>query len=182
MKVAGVSDEAVMQKTGRGWGAWLDLLDEHGASELNHTQIAKMLRDEFQVSPWWAQKITGGYEQERKGRQVHQMAGGFEISRSRTWPFPAASILRAWLDESVRQRWLPERVSDVRETTSGESIWMEWPNDGTRVNVRITPRGPSKTSFTVEHSRIPDARRADQLKELWKGRLAALHKLLAEAG
>ncbi|MGA9531573.1 MAG: DUF4287 domain-containing protein [Anaerolineales bacterium] len=181
MKVAGVSDEAVKQKTGKGWGDWLNLLDEHGAFELNHTQIAKFLHDEFNVSPWWAQKITGGYEQERKGRQVHEMAQGFEISRTRTWPFPLARVLQAWLDKSVRREWLPEKVSGVRETTSGESLWMEWA-DGMRVNVRFVAKGPSRTSLTVEHSRIPDAEQAARLKQLWKSRLSELRELLAGVG
>lgn len=179
MKVAGVSDRAIEETTGKGWQAWLDLLDQQGADELTHTQIAKMLRDDFEVGPWWAQKITGGYEQERKGREVHQMSNGFEIGRTRTWPFPADRILNAWLDEGLRRQWLPEQVADVRETTEGRSIWMEWPDGSSRVNVRLTEKGEAKTSISVEHSQIPDANLAEELKTLWKDRLSALRKLLA---
>lgn len=180
MKVAGVSDEAIRQKTGKDWREWLQVLDQEGAVELDHTQIARRLREDHGVSPWWAQKITGGYEQERKDRQVHEMPDGFAISRTRTWPFPASAVLRAWLDEDVRRTWLPEPVTDVRETTEAESVWMEWPDGDMRVNVRLTSMGPSKTRLTVEHSRIADAGQVDQFKDLWKVRLAALRKSLAD--
>lgn len=182
MKLAGVGDEAVREKTGKGWAEWLDLLDRRGAADLNHTQTAKMLREEHGVSAWWAQKITGGYEQARKGRQVHEMPEGFSISRTRTWPYPKSAVIRAWLDDDARRKWLPEQVTDVRETTQGESVWMEWPEGDMRVNVRLTDKGPSKTSLTVEHSRIPTSDQVERFKGLWKDRLAALRRMLDSQG
>jgi hypothetical protein len=179
MKVAGVGDEAVHEKTGRGWLEWIALLDQQADPGMGHTEMAKMLREEYGLSAWWAQKVTGGYEQERKGRLAHEMPGGFSISRTRTWPFPKGAILEAWLAEGMRAAWLPERVTGVRETTKGKSVWMEWSDGESRVNVRLGGKGKGKTMLTVEHSRIPDADQAESLKALWGKRLAALRKILA---
>ncbi len=65
----GVSEEKVRQKTGRGSQDWYALLDAWSAHEKGHTAIARHLREEHDVDPWWAQSITVRYEYERGLRQ-----------------------------------------------------------------------------------------------------------------
>jgi len=39
--VLATSDEAIRSRTGRGWEEWFNLLDEWGAPERSHTEIAR---------------------------------------------------------------------------------------------------------------------------------------------
>jgi hypothetical protein len=64
-----ISEQAVREGTGRGWEEWLAILDAWDAPSKGHTKSAKHLREEYGVSPWWAQAVTIRYEWERGLRQ-----------------------------------------------------------------------------------------------------------------
>ncbi len=80
-----IGDEAVIAATGQRWEAWFDQLDQAGARELDHKGIVALLGNFEGVSPWWQQMVTVTYEQARGLRQKHEMADGYEISRSKRW-------------------------------------------------------------------------------------------------
>lgn len=55
-----IKEETIKAKTGRSTKEWDRIIDEFGSR--NHTQIAKFLRENFKVSPWWSQILTNRYE------------------------------------------------------------------------------------------------------------------------
>lgn len=59
------SEEVVLARTGKATDEWLSILDDWGMKEKGHTLTAKYLRDEYRLSPWWAQAVTIRYEWER---------------------------------------------------------------------------------------------------------------------
>src|SRR3712207_5738140 len=67
-----VSDEGIRRRTGRGWEEWFDLLDEWGAGERRHAEIARWVAEEHGVDGWSAQSVTVSYERARGGRAVGQ--------------------------------------------------------------------------------------------------------------
>ena len=71
------SDEAIRRRTGRGWEEWFDLLDEWGAAERPHKEIARWLREERGVDGWGAQSVTVSYERARGLRAVGEHPEGF---------------------------------------------------------------------------------------------------------
>lgn len=60
-----IGEEAVRSRTGRGWAEWFRILDDWGAPGKGHFLSAQLLRDEYGVTPWWAQAVTIRYEWER---------------------------------------------------------------------------------------------------------------------
>ncbi len=60
-----ISEDAVRSKTGRGWDEWFAIIDRSDVKASGHTAIARYLRDEQDVNPWWAQAVTVRYEYER---------------------------------------------------------------------------------------------------------------------
>lgn len=62
---SGHSDEAVKKGSGKAWKGWFDILDRWGGVDRTHTEIARYLTDEHDVSGWWAQSVTVGYERAR---------------------------------------------------------------------------------------------------------------------
>jgi len=58
-----INDETVKSKTGKNSSEWYKIIDKFGS--INHTQIAKFLREEYKLNPWWAQIITNRYEWDR---------------------------------------------------------------------------------------------------------------------
>src|SRR5262245_39510968 len=74
--LAGMSDAAVKEKTGRTWAGWVATLDRAGAHEWPHAKIAQYLSKECAVPPWWSQMVTVGYERIKGLRAVGQRRDG----------------------------------------------------------------------------------------------------------
>lgn len=60
-----ISDDRILDKTGKRSAEWDRILDDWGAVEKGHTAAARYLREEHGVDPWWAQSLTVRYEYAR---------------------------------------------------------------------------------------------------------------------
>src|SRR5918996_2281461 len=84
------SDEAIRERTGRGWEEWFDPLDRWSAAGRPHREIARWVADQLRIEPlaWNVQAITVAYERARGGRAVGEHEDGFAVSVSRTVAVP----------------------------------------------------------------------------------------------
>lgn len=184
-RLTGTSDEAVMRATGKSWAEWLALLDDAGGREMNHKQLVAHLQAHHDVTSWWQQQLTVGYEQSRGLRARHEMADGYQISRSRTVAAPAAAVYHAWADDAARARWLPDAAFTVRKATPPRSLRLTWAGaagDGaTSVEVALSDKG-DRTAVTVQHTKLPDAAAAERMKAYWAEALGRLADYLAGDG
>jgi hypothetical protein len=103
--IAGMSDEKVKGKTGCTWERWVRALDKHGAEQMSHREIAALVREKYKTDSWWSQTVAVGYERIKGLRARGQQRNGtFQISKSRTYNVPVATLFEAWTDARVRQR------------------------------------------------------------------------------
>ena len=176
--IGGISTEAVKKATGRTWAQWLSALDKAGCREQDHKSIVKAVaKIDADVSGWWQQQVTVGYEQARGLRVKHEKPGGFEVSVSRTVNVPIAAAYRAWSDGRTRKKWLDEAVR-VRTSTANKSIRFDWADGKTRINVYLVEKGPSRTQVTAQHVALASAKQAEAAKQAWRPRLDALKAML----
>jgi hypothetical protein len=174
------SDEAIRQRTGRGWEEWFDLLDDWGAAERPHREIARWVAEQQGIEPlaWNAQAVAGSYERARGLRAVGEHADGFAITASKTVGVPVGRLYDAFADEAWRERWLPGARLHPRTATKPRSARFDWGDGDTRVNVAFVAKGAAKSTVAVEHARLSDAEEAERMKVWWRERLAALKPLL----
>jgi hypothetical protein len=174
------SDASIRERTGRGWEEWFDLLDEWGAADKSHRDIARWVADQLGVEPlvWNAQAITGGYERARGGRAVGQHADGFRVSASKTVGVPVERLFDAFVDDDLRARWLPDGDLRERTATRPKSARFDWGDDGTRVHVTFASKGDDRSTVALSHERLADAKERERLKAYWKERLGALQQEL----
>jgi hypothetical protein len=169
-----ISDEAIRNRTGRGWEEWLDLLDESGAADRTHKEIVASLGEEHGIDGWSAQSITVAYERARKGRAIGERASGFEISASRTVAVPVERLYDAVVEESLRARWLSDGELRERTATRPKSVRYDWGDGFTRVIVAFEAKGEAKSTISLAHQRLSDAAEAERMKAYWRERLNAL--------
>ncbi|MCA9288874.1 MAG: hypothetical protein KDA05_09840 [Phycisphaerales bacterium] len=180
-----VSDAAVKKATGRDWAAWVARLNEAGAADLTHKQIAAHLSENEKVDPWWAQMVTVGFEQAMGRRAKHEKPDGFSVSGSKTIAAPVEKAFAAFATARGRGRWLDADLG-VRKATPSKSVRITW-NSGTgvrgeagtsvEVNLYEKPAGKDglpKCSVQVQHNKLPDAKAAEAVKAWWKERLGVL--------
>lgn len=177
--LTGTSDEAVLRATGKSWVEWLALLDAAGGREMNHKQLVAHLQAHHDVSSWWQQQLTVGYEQSRGLRAKHEMVDGYQISRSRTLAAPIAAVYAAWTDETARARWLPDATFTIRKTTPPRLLRLTW-SDGSSVEVRLTDKG-ERTQMAVQQEKLADGEAAERMKRYWAEALGRLGVYLSEA-
>lgn len=177
--LAGMSDEVIKQKTGCTWVRWVTALDYHGAEQMSHGDIARLVNEKYKIPGWWSQTVTVGYERIKGLRARGQRRDGtYEASKSRTFNVPVTKLFDAWKDANVRKRWLDETGVKVRTATAPKTMRLGW-SDGTIVAVGFTPKGAKKSSVAVQHTKLPDRETADRLKQYWSEQFDALSDALA---
>src|SRR5918992_6176574 len=175
------SDEEIRRRTGLGWEEWFDLLDEWGAPDHTHRETARWVAEQQGADPlaWNVQAVVGSYELVRGLREVGEREDGFAISASKTVAVPVDRLYDAFVDESLRARWLPDAQLRERTATKPKSARFDWGEDGGRVLVTFAAKGEAKSVVAVQHARLADAAEADRMKAYWRERLSALKTDLA---
>jgi uncharacterized protein YndB with AHSA1/START domain len=175
------SDEVIRQRTGRGWEEWFDLLDEWGAAELPHREVARRVAADLEIEPlaWNAQAITVSYERARGLRVVGERLDGFAVTAQKTVAVPVERLFDAFVDAALRARWLPGDELRERTATRPKSARFDWADGKTRVNVTFLEKGDATSTVAVEHARLADAGEAERMKAFWRERLTALESELA---
>jgi hypothetical protein len=163
------SDEAIRERTGRGWEEWFDVLDSWGALGMKHRDIARRVATELEIDPlaWNAQAITASYERTRGLRVAGQKEDGFSITASKTIGVPIERLYDAFFataDDRLRERTVTRPLR----------ARFDWGDDGSRVHVTFDASGESKSRIVVEHARLADADEAERMKTFWRERLTEL--------
>jgi uncharacterized protein YndB with AHSA1/START domain len=177
-ELAGMSDAAVRQKTGRTWKQWVQVLDGHDATKLAHREIAELVSTEYGVPGWWTQTVTVGYERIRGLRDKGQRrGGGYEASKSKVLAVPIARVYRAWKNEAERDGWLPPATYQLKSATPGKAIRFTW-SDGSIAEARFTARTAKKSQVAVQHRNLATKAAGEAMKQYWGEALVALAERL----
>jgi hypothetical protein len=91
---------------------------------------------------------------------------------------PVERLYEAFVDESLRERWLPEGGLRERTASRPKSARFDWGDGGSRVNVTFVAKGDAKSAAAVWHERLADAEEAEPMKALWRDRVAVLKEVL----
>jgi hypothetical protein len=168
------SDEVVKAKTGKVWQEWFKILDQVGAGQWAHKEIAAYLLEKEKVPAWWCQMVAVGYEHARGIRQRFQKCDGeFSASGSRTLPVPLAQAYAAWTEERLRRQWLPGAKLEITTATPGKYVRGRWAGTS-RLSVGFYSKGPAKTQVAVDHGKLRSSEECAKMKSYW---FAALNRL-----
>jgi uncharacterized protein YndB with AHSA1/START domain len=176
--LAGVSEDAMLERTGRSLADWFALLDAWGAESRTHTEIARWLVAEHGIEGWWSQTVTVGYERARGRRVLHQTAGGFSVGVSRTVAAPPEAVTAAFRDPARLREWFPDAPLTVHEGYAGRRGRFDWADPPSKVWLDLVSKHGGRTTLTVTHERLPDADATAALKERWREALDRLRAML----
>jgi hypothetical protein len=173
-----MSDDAIRRRTGRGWEEWFDLLDEWGGAQQPRAELVRFVTEEHGMEGWSAEAVTVTYERARGLRAVGEGPDGFTFTASKTVAVPVDRLYEAFVDESLRERWLPEGELSERTAVASRSVRFDWGDGETRVNVFFDAKGEAKSSASVLHERLPDGEEAERMKAFWRERVGTLKEVL----
>jgi hypothetical protein len=169
-----ISDKAIENSTGDSWSTWLERLQQMGAQDLSHKEIASKLVSEYQVARWWAQSLTVRYEQVMGRRKSGQSNGGdFSVSVSKTLSGTVDDALYQWL-KIVQSRTEFNDMPIITSSTTQTEKWRHYRvalRDGSRVVVGIYAKTPAKAGFSLRHDKLSSAAAAESWRIYWKSLL-----------
>lgn len=180
VRVLRTSDAEIRRRTGRGWEEWFDLLDDWGAAERTHRETARWVAEQQGVDPlaWNAQAVVSSYERTRGLRAPGEHADGFAVTASKTVAVPVERLYDAFVDASLRARWLPDGELRERTATKPKSARFDWGDGTSRVHVAFAAKDEDRSTAALEHRRLADAGEADRMKAYWRERIASLKEEL----
>ena len=91
---------------------------------------------------------------------------------------PVERLFEAFVDESLRERWLPGGALRERTALPPRSARFDWNDGETRVNVTFTAKGEEKSTAALQHERLADAAEAARMKAFWRERVTGLKEVL----
>ncbi|HVO78176.1 MAG TPA: hypothetical protein VMS79_04840 [Methanomassiliicoccales archaeon] len=65
-----ISNEKVLEETGRSWDEWFSVLDEVGVEEKGHSHAVEYLMSHHGLEAEWAEKVSLRYEEDRGLRSL----------------------------------------------------------------------------------------------------------------
>ena len=175
-----VAEQRVVEATGHGFDHWFAALDEWGAKDRSHRDIARWLRDEHGMAGWYSQSVSVSYERARGMREVGEGVNGFTVSASRTVHVPAAHLFAAFDDPALRERWLPGVELSERTSTPPRLARYDWEGGPSRLVVGIEALDDGRSRVGLSHERLADAAERERLKPWWRQRMTELKKVLEE--
>ena len=174
-----INDESVIKATGKSWKEWFEILNKAGAKKMEHKDIATMLSEKYKVRDWWSQMVTVQYEQEIKGRVRHETTSGFQISKSKTFPYAISRIFNAVHSPSQRKLWLKDSDFKITTSTKNKSIRAKWIDGKTNIEFQFYSKEKSKTHLVVQHNKLSSAAEAEKMKKYWGNSISRLEKKLS---
>ncbi|WP_448005444.1 hypothetical protein [Agromyces bauzanensis] len=158
----GISDDAVVEATGRARSEWYSMLDDADAATWRHKDIATWLSDEQGVDAWWAQHLTVAYEQARGIREPGQRQDGtFEASVSRTVALDPADALQALAAVVAAEL----DVEPLALNLTAKHPTARFPLDsGEFVLASASPLGDGRSSIGLTWGRMTDGTRLAEIK------------------
>lgn len=165
------SEENITRRTGRGWEQWFDALDDWGAAERSHREIARWVAQQLGIEPlvWEAQAVAVSYERARGLRVVGQRTDGFAITVQKTVAVPVDRLYDAVVDAGRRDMGLLERTS-----TRAKVAHFDGPDGPTRVHMFFDAKDEHRSTVVVQHERVADAAQAEALRTSWRQALDTL--------
>ena len=165
-----ITDKVVLPKTGKTIAEWFDILDQKGAKKLDAHGIYALINNIEGLKPlgeWNCGLLSTTYQWDRGLRQRGEKADGFEISVSKTIAVPIGELYTAWADDVLRAEWLMEKDISITKATENKSIRILWSDKKTRLSVDFYAKGDAKSQVVVQHLKLPDSKKATEMKEYW---------------
>jgi hypothetical protein len=185
----GLSEKAVLEKTGHGYDHWFAVLDAYGSMK-GHTAFVEHLNSAHGVPGWHAQGIVVAYERVRGLRVMNQSCDGtFQVTVSKAVPAAVGAVADALADPKRRRVWLAGADTALVRTLEGAftgprpkavrvksadlaTLRYKW--DATTIDIRITSKKGGGATIAIGNIDLPDAASVEPRRAQWKAALDAL--------
>ena len=168
-----VHDASVTEHTGRGWEEWCDIIEAWPGHVDGHAAIAAHVHDTYDLTHWWSQAVTIGWERITGRRVVNQRSDGtFGTSKTRTVTVDHDELRAALFDDAERAELFPGLDTEMRSKPTTKVPRVAFP-EGV-VLVTMTPVDGGRVRVNVAHDGLDSPAAVDEWKAYWTDWLEAV--------
>ena len=166
-------DDKTREATGRGWDDWCDIIEAWEGHKDGHAAIARHIAANYDVTHWWAQDITIGYERITGLRALHQMTDGtFSASKSKTLHIDVAELRSMLIDDDARRELIIGYHTVLRSKPTSKGLRIAF-DEGAAL-FSFDTAGQGRARVTVTHEKLASSEDADRWRFYWTEWLEAL--------
>ena len=178
-RLAGISDEALRERTGRSWSEWVAALDRERGRELETPELGRLLEDRFNLTGWWSQMVAVGYEQATGRRDEAPAAAGLTALVARAFDLPVDMLFDMWHDDARRRRWYGSDDFTIDDAVRPRSLRIVRSADaGRATTITFVARGATRSEVTVEQNGLAGVDEVNAVKRHWAEALDRLREEL----
>ncbi len=164
----GMSPEAIKKGTGRTWEEWVAVLDAAGGESMSHTELAKYILENFDLSVWWGQGVAIGYHHAKGLRPRGMTSDGFAANASKTLSIPLNRLWKLWADDELRAQWLDPALLTVSSASENRTFNAKLNSDNSRISINFSAVGEDRSKFGLQNTRLASADEIPVRKAFWK--------------
>ncbi len=166
-------DDKTREATGRGWDDWCDIIEAWEGHKDGHAAIARHIAANYDVTHWWAQGITIGYERITGLRALHQMTDGtFSASKSKTLDIDVAELRAMLIDDDARHDLIIGYNTVLRSKPTSKALRIAFDEGAALFSFEAASKGRARV--TVTHEKLASSEDADRWRFYWTEWLEAL--------
>ena len=166
-------DESVIEHTGKSWNQWCDLIDGWPEAEHGHAPVAARVLADFDVTGWWSQAVTVGWERITGRRLVNQMSDGtFTAAVSRTISIDAVELREMLYDDADRSDLFGGMPSQMRSRPGVQVMRIKL--DVGTVGISVTEKPDGRALVGVSHQQLTKSAEVGHWRAFWTEWLEAL--------
>ncbi len=171
-----MSDEALVEATGRTHDEWADIIDARWGDDYDHPTVARELEQQFdRVNGWWAQTITVGYERITGRRLPYQRSDGlFACSKSKTVAVDADVLRKMLLSDEHRADLFPDHETELRSKPTTKALRLAIGPEGAVAIFGLDDLGRGRTKVAVQHEKLPTYDSVEEWRFYWSEWLDAI--------
>ncbi len=166
--------QAIERATGRTWDEWLRVLEEVGAKDMSHKDLATKVQAELgsrvDNPGWWAQSVTVAYEQHIGRRAPGQAQDGtFQTTVSRSTALGMQDLMDRWQAFAASDDEVLASVSGEPRlsATDKRMNWRVKGLDDTGVQVTSEPKKTGAASVIVTLTGLRTFELSQQARAQW---------------
>ncbi|MEQ9188739.1 MAG: hypothetical protein RLP15_13475 [Cryomorphaceae bacterium] len=163
----------IVSESGRNWKQWFNELSSAKFVGLSCDEVEDVLVNQYGIERNWARRITNRFAAKHSFHSGEAEKPCFKISVRKTFDHPFNEVL--W----NASQWLKseQRATDTA-LHNGNQLTCEWRTDHSKVAIRFTKKGESKTEMTLQHNRIHSRLDADTMRNFWEESLKGMVEAL----
>jgi len=165
----------IERATNRAWDEWLKFMDNIGAKNLDHHQIATKVFEALDGTidniGWWAQAVTVAYEQ-YIGRRIpgQRPDGTFQTSVSKSTKLGMKELMDKWVAFATQDQEVLDLITgDVRVSgTEKRTTWRARAKDGSSIVVISEPKANESASIVAQQMGLQTNELNIEAKSKWQ--------------